>query len=267
LAAIVLLAGSVLFFAGGSAKADFKLYVFDDGVLTNTFSVASGGTIDTGEFNTTHFHIGRTLAPGVDLGIVAQSNSPGTPARAFINQLTYLAFNTGSGVHTLTVAASDVGFTQPAGTLVLRNAVNVTWGEGGSGTSTADNLSFTSYVNTLNKQFDSDVDPTAPGQVGNAASGNFASTTLTLNANGLVGTTGSANSPDVNFSNSGLPYSISDMLTLTLNAGDGAEVNGVSNVFPRAFATPAPGGLVALATCVPLIGVVTWLRRRRPTML
>jgi len=265
---VALLAGLAWLFAGGSARADFRLYVFDDGVLSNTFSVASGTTIDTGEFNTAHFHIGRTLTPGVDLGIVAQSNSPGTPARAFINQLTYTAANTSSGVHTLTVAASDVGFTQPAGGLVLRNAVNVTWGESGTGTSTADSLTFTSYVNTLNKQFDSDVDPTAPGQVGNAASGNFTSSTLTLTANGLVGTTGAANSPDVNFSNSGLPYSISDMLTLTLNGGDGAEVNGVSNVFPRAdFPTPAPGGLLALATCVPLIGVVTWLRRRRPAAL
>jgi len=259
----MLLAGVVWLFAGGAAKADFKLYVFDDGVLTNTFNVASGGTIDTGEFATTHFHIGRTLAPGVDLGIVAQSNSPGSPTRSFINQLTYMAVNTTTGVHTLTVAASDVGFTQPAGTLVLRNAVNVTWGEGGSGTTPTDTLSFTSYVNTLNRQFDADVDPTTPGQVGSAASGNFSSTTLTLTANGLVGTTGAGNSPDVNFSSSG-PYSISDMLTLTLAGGSGAEVNGVSNVFPRAvFPTPAPSSLVGLAACIPLIGLATWVRGRR----
>jgi len=255
----MLLAGVVWLFAGGAAKADFKLYVFDDGVLSNTFSVASGGTIDTGEFNTTHFHIGKTLAPGVDLGIVAISNSPGTPARAFINQLTFLATNTSTGVHTLTIAASDVGFTQPPGLLVMRNAVNMTWGEAGTGTVTSDNLSFTSYANSLNKQFDADVDPTTPGQVGTAASGSFSSTTLTVNSTGLVGTTGAANSPDVNFVHDGQPYSLSDVLRLTLSAGSGAEVNGVTNVFP----TPVPSSLVGLAACIPLIGLATWVRCRR----
>jgi len=263
---LVLLAGLVLLFAGGTARADFKLYVFDDGVLTNTFDVPSGGTVDTGMFDTTHFHIGRQVAPTVAFGIVAASNSPGTETRSYVNQLTYLATNTSTGIHTLTVAASDVGFNLPStGTLILRNAVNVTWGSSGTGTGPSDALSFTSYVNTLNKQFDADTDPTSPGGVGSAATGSVPSTTVTLVSPDGPGTTGAGTSPDVFFTHAGGPYSISDVLSLTLGGGNGAEVNGASNVFPRAvLPTPAPGSLVALATCIPIIGLMTWIRLRRP---
>jgi len=263
--ALALLAGLALLVASGSARADFKMYVYDDGVLSNTFSVASGDTINTEAFDTAHFHIGRVVAPGVELGIVAESNSPGSPSRSYINQLTYLATNRSSGLHTLTVAISDVGFTQPqTTTLILRSAVNVTWGTIGTGTSTSDTLSFTSFANTNNTQFDADVDPTTPGVVGTAASGSVRSTTLTLTSPGNVGTTAAANSPDVLFGQSppGAPYSLTDMLTLTLAAGNGVEVNGTTNVFPLS-PVPAPSSLVALATGLPLVGMLTWVYRRR----
>jgi hypothetical protein len=266
---LALLTGLALVIATGSARADFKLYVFDDGVRTNMFTVPSGGTISTGMFDTPHFHIGTDVAPGITLGIVADSNSPGSPTRSFVSQLTYLATNTSTGVHTLTVSISDVGFTQPmTSVMALRSAVNVTWGTVGTGTSVSDTLSFTSFVNTNNQQFDADVDPTTPGVVGTAASGSVSSSTLTLNSTGFVGTTGAANSPDVLFSkfNDG-PYSISDELSMSLGAGNGIEVNGVSNVFPRSLATPAPSSWVALATCIPVAGLLTWLRRRQPPAL
>jgi len=255
----VLAAALLVLLASSSARADFKLYVFDDGVLTNTFNVPSGGTIDTGMFDTTHFHVGRQVAPGVAFGIVAASNAPGSETRSFVNQLTYLATNTSIGLHTLTVAASDVGFMLPStSTLILRNAVNVTWGESGTGTGASDTLSFTSFVNTLNKQFDADTNPTSPSGIGTAASGSVPSTTITLTSPDGPGRTGSGNSPDVFFSAAG-PYSITDELSLTLAGGNGAEINGASNVFP----TPAPSGLVAMASCIPLIGLVTWMYRRR----
>jgi len=242
------------------------LYVFDDGVRSAVFDVPSGGTISTGMFDTAHFHIGREVAPGITLGIVAASNSPGSPDRSFVNQLTYLATNTSTGIHTLTVSISDVGFDQPmTNVLVLRNAVNVTWGPTGSGTSPSDTLSFTSFVNTNNQPFDADVDPTAPGIVGTAASGSVRSSTLTLNSTGAVGTTAAANSPDVFFSkfNSG-PYSLSDELSLTLGAGNGVEVFGSTNVFPTSpLATPPPSNWVALAPCLPLVGLLPRMRRRR----
>jgi hypothetical protein len=264
--ALALLAGLALLLASGSARADFQLYVFDDGVRTNTFTVASGGVISTGMFDTPHFHIGKTVAPGVTLGIVAVSNSPGDPDRSFVNQLTYLAVNTATGMHTLTVSISDVGFTQPsASVLALRNAVNLTWGPAGSGTGPSDTLSFTSFANTNNTPFDADVDPTTPGIVGTAASGSVRSSTLVLSSPDGVGTTDAANSPDVLFSlpSPGSPYSLSDELSVRLGAGSGIEVNGVTNVFPRAIPVPAPSSWVALATSLPLFGLVTWMRRRR----
>jgi hypothetical protein len=259
---LAFLAGLALFIASGSARADFKLYVFDDNVRVATFSVASGGTISTGAFDTPNFHVGREIAPGVTLGIVAMSNSPGSPQRSFVDQLTFTAVNTSSGVHTLTVSLSDVGFNQPnSPTLVLRNAANVTWGPVGTGTNSSDTLAFTSFVNTNNKPFDADVDPTTPGIVGTAASGSIRSTTVTLMSPGSVGTTAAGNSPDVFFPKPPGPYSISDELGLTLAPGSGVEVFGATNVFP----TPAPSSWVALATGIPVVGLLTLLRRRPQT--
>jgi len=257
-----LLAGLVLLIATGRARADFALYVFDDNVRVATFNVASGGTISTGAFDTPNFHIGREIAPGVTLGIVAMSNSPGSPTRSFVDQLTFTAVNTSSGVHTLTLSLSDVGFSQPSTpNLVLRSAVNVTWGPVGTGTNSSDNLSFTSFVNTNNKPFDSDVDPTSPGIVGTAASGSIRSSTVTLISPGQVGTTAAGISPDVFFPKPPGPFSLSDELGLRLAPGSGVEVFGATNVFP----TPAPSSWVALATGIPLVGLLTFLRRRPQT--
>ena len=260
LRALALLAGLVLLITSGAARADFKLYVFDDGVRTSTFTVLTGGTIDTGMFDTPHFHIGRQIAPGVNLGIVATSNSPGTPERSFVDQLTFLAVNTSTGTHTLTVSISDINFNQPnTPTLLLRSAVNVTWGPNGTTTNSSDTLNFASFVNTNNLQFDADVDPTAPGIVGTAASGSVDSSRVSLISPGNVGTTDAGVSPDVFFLKPPGPYSISDELSLVLAGGSGIEVFATTNVFP----TPAPSSWVALATCLPLVGLLTWMRRRR----
>ncbi|MFL5343023.1 MAG: hypothetical protein ACJ8F7_23065 [Gemmataceae bacterium] len=242
------------FALSGSARADFKVYVFDDGVLARTFSATTGTSVSTGEFNTPDFHVGD-----IGIGIVATSNSPGNQIAAKTTDLTFLATNTTGSAHTLTVAVSDINFINPSSAgLRLMGAMTVNWGSHtGENSNPADSLQYQGFVNLDNKQFASNVDPTTIGQIGSAP--NTVSTTkLSLNSTG-GGTTGAANSPDVVFSHPPGAYSISGVLTINLIGGDALEATGDSNVFP----TPAPGGWVVWGSCVPALALVGWVRSRR----
>ncbi len=247
--AFAVLAGAALVAAARPARADFVLKVFDDGVLTNTFSVPSG---------TAEIFTGTVVTPDFTLTVDARSNSPGSATIGNIKNVTISAKNTGVGSHTLSLALTDQGFNNPPSpTLILRSSATVSWGVDGDTTANTDKVAFTSYVNTNNKLFDSDAATvTTPGQVGNAAAGNNPSATLNFASPGVIGAVASGQAPDVIFPKPGM-YSLTSELDVTVGQGNGVSVTGNTNVFP----TPEPGSLALLLAGAP--AALAWARRRK----
>jgi hypothetical protein len=170
---------------------------------------------------------------------VGSSNSPGTNNLAYTQQGTVDIINLTGSTHTLHINVSAQNFTDPQSPPPLLVTDTI------SGSVLSGNLlsgTFQGFADTSNALFGTGF----AGQnlnIGNTGQGN------SFHANG------SANG----FSPNGVPYSLSNFLTVQLSGGGHLTLTGgnVETLQPA----PAPAGMVLALTALPCLAL-GWLRRR-----
>jgi len=207
-----------------------------------------GGDLDTSVNNS--ITVNYSDASYNLVGTISTTNSPGTPTLAQVdvsyNINTNAAGKTGGAAQLL---ASATGFTQPStNPLLMTSSLN------GNGTNPG-TISLTQFVATSGSN-NALFTIAGAGVFSTPTQGPFNSGAPYNAANTSVG-----------FSQVG-PYTITDVLSFNLGGfnaqtGVGSNTSGdaQSNVTPNAV--PVPAGLFLVLSAMPVLGLGTWLRRRR----
>jgi hypothetical protein len=252
---VALLAGALVLGSPSQAQASYSVRVYDDGVLQGGIGVLTVGNslIFTG--TTTNFSI--TNGSGL-------SNNPGTEGGSNLalssNEQISTTFGATGGTHTIRIELSQDGWSAPTGSpLTLSSSA------GGSfdylqGT----NLSATQSVTATYQGFLDNTNTLFGQPAGGSTPIQTASASRTT-----VGTTSLVYSPGTSVNTSvpgGTPFSMTDVLefTFTLDAGSGQTTANVSA--STVASVPAPAGLVLALSGLPILGIGTWLRRRRQSV-
>jgi len=270
---VALLVGATLFGAPTQAQAAYSARVYDDGVLVATVAVpvnpGDPGT-PTGTPGVFVIAVGNNLifggsTPHFDLtNGSGLSNNPGTQGGSNLNlssnEQIRTTFGAAGGTHSIRIELSQTGWNAPTGTpLTLSSS-----GGGSFDYLQGTNLSATQSVAITYQGF-LDNTNTLFGQPG-------AGSTPTQTANvsrTTVGSTGFRLNPDPSVNTlvpGGTPFSMTDVLTFTftLDAGSGQTTANVSA--SSVASVPAPAGLVLALSGLPVLGIGTWLRRRRQSV-
>ena len=213
--------------------------------VTLNYSAATtdGGSYTSGAFTT--FISDTQTVGGITLGL--QSFSTQTASLGTLSTTTFTLSNLTSGTDSITIKIAAQGYTLPTSTSLLTSAASGSSAIYTSG-STA---SLQSYA-----------------AAGNAGLGTIFSGTTTGAHGGTI--TGAGNvatayvftpsSASTGFVSSG-GYSIGQMLTISLGAGDTATLTLNSNV--QAAVVPEPATVAMALTALPLLGFGAWARRHR----
>jgi hypothetical protein len=197
---------------------------------------------------------GQSTSTGaVTVQFLGSSNSPGSPGNAGISQTNISAINSGASTQTVsvTVNASDIGFTQPVGNGTLSSSLSGTYQVGAS----VANGTFQSWANLSNTQFATS-GITGGQQAWTAPS--IASGTSPITIPGTNPLTSVANGVTS-------PFALTNLFTFTITLAGGAslQLTGTTNVLatpPTVIPEPATitGGLLGLVS----LGLFR-LRRRK----
>jgi hypothetical protein len=249
---VALLVGAAILAAPAQARAAYNVEVFDDGVLQSGISVFVSGNSLVFFGATTHFDITNGSA---------SSNNPGNQNGANLgmtgNAQVMSLFGAGGGTHTLSIIVSQTNWTAPTG-----NPLEVSSSGGGSLAATGATASATStyqgFLDNTNTLYGT---PAAGGTPLQTAS---TSTPPGL-TNPLVYSPAVAVNP--NAPGGTASFSLTDDLFFKVTVGAGGGTNfGASFTTDVTQIVPAPAGLVLALTGLPVLGVGTWLRRRRASV-
>ena len=239
------------------ARATYAAAVFDDGVPVVGTTIVSGNTL---------VFTASSADFSIDL-VTGASNNPGTPqvASLAITNNTTIGF-TSAGTHTLTIFVSQTGFTEPTTAALI-------------GTSSAGGSYHGDTGDTVSATYQGVVDPT------NTLFGNGAGVAMTpppaplagqstpLQSSGTITGTGLGITHPIvyapgtslkPFIPSAVPYSITDIATLTYTTGsansqDNANIAATTALTP----VPAPAGIVLALAGLPCLGGAWFWRRRK----
>jgi hypothetical protein len=226
----------------------------------------SYGASDTGTGQTTSGSGTNSLSVGpaqfgnFSVSLQTSTNDPSggatsNPGYSNIKTTTIAVRNTGSSTDTLTVIVSGQNFTAGPNDVVGFSISGTTSGA----FSGADQTSGQSFYSTSNTAYGGS--PLSPG-TGTKIDGTITSTGIT--SNGVGGTyqfPNNGNSTTTTFTNSGL-FSLTQLLTLTLGASDGAQITITTQAngsAPAAVPEPSTMAIAALGT----LGFVGYGLRRR----
>jgi len=257
---VAALIGAATLAAPSQARAAFTVAVYDDNVLQGgvTATVVNNHLVLFGG-STTHFDIS---------GGQGTSNNPGIPTGASLNLatneevLTSGNFFVGGNTHTLKIVISEDGYTAPTGTPLLLSSSTAGGSLGDTGGSisvTANNQSF--LDNAIgNAAYGTPAAFVTPAGVGTGVATGTASLTgsgtapLNLNPGTVTGV----------ITSGGVPFTLTNVVTFSFTLSAGSSGNAGLSTSTVATA-PAPAGLVLALTGLPVVGVGSWLRRRRAT--
>jgi len=179
------------------------------------------------------------------VGTISTTNAPGTALLAQVDVSYNINTNPGTG-GAASLSASASGFTQPsANPLLMTSSLN---GNGTNGPNGAGSISLQQFVATSGSN-NALFTTSGAGVFSTPTQGPFNSGAPYNAANTSVG-----------FSQAG-PYTITDVLSFNLTSASNTSGDAQSNVTPNAV--PAPAGLFLVLSAMPVLGVGTWLRRRR----
>lgn len=252
----VLLVGAGILGESNRAQAGYTVRVYDDGVLQGGITVFSVGNSLVFLGNTTHFSI--TNGSGL-------SNNPGTGPSSNLDlsssEQIMTTFGASGGTHTIRIEISQTDWLAPNGSpLNLSSSAGGSMGYqqgstiGATDTVTATYQGFLDNTNTLFGQ------PVAGSTAVQTASASLSS----------LGTAPLVFSPGTSVNNTvpgGTPFSMTDVLEFrfALAAGSGQTTANVSA--STVASVPGPAGVVLVIAGLPVLGMGTWLRRRRQARL
>lgn len=226
-AVVALLAGAALFAAPNSARATFELSIrIDGGPMTLVASGADFGAISyTG------------TASGIfDIRILGGSSTNGNALSDLLGSTTRVTNLTGAN-HVLQVFLTQTNYSLPSGNpLIVSSSMG---GTVNTGTVVLTNI-FQAYADATNAAY---------------GTGGFTNGPQTAVASGSSFDTGSVSGL---FTRSG-DYSLTSVVTLDMSGGAVMNYSNQINVQN----VPAPAGLVLALSGMPVLGVGTWLRRRK----
>lgn len=224
----LLLAGAALLMASPAYAA----LVLDESVNGGTSFVQVCGGVNACSPGTTF-----TDANGVQFTVLgASSNSPGTPNGADVTQASVRVTNATGATQSLILRAGDVGFTAPSGAVVLSNQI--------SGTVVTGNA-----ANLFSSMACAD-----PTDTQNNCSGAFQ--TAAINSNITQGNTAGSNFNNLGIASLGTPFSLTEVIDMTLGTGTVLTYTGSADVAP--VAEPATLAILGIG----ILGLL--MVRRRP---
>lgn len=225
--ALAVLSGIAILGAPASARADFNIYLQEDGgaitlVGSGADFTAASFTGTFGDFKVSIF--GATSDNGASLSDLLSSTTS--------------VENLSGSTHTLSLYASQTNYTLPTTT-----KLNVESGLGGSISTGTVGLTgiFQAYADANNNLL---------------GFGDFTNGPQNANLNGSTFDTGSATGV---FNRDAGPYSLTSVANLTLSGHGKVNYSDHINV----TAVPVPAGLVLVLSAMPVLGIGTWLRRRK----
>jgi len=229
-----------------AARADFTLYIYDNGSLVASKSGSSPLTL-----------VGNSPDFSFDV-VTGTSNTPGSSnGNVSLSSITVYSLNSGPNTFTAVLSAND--FTSPPSPTLLSNSatVNVTGTVNGTVTEQG-------YVDTSNTLYSKA--PTvggtvySPGAQGFTVSGSL--TNAASNSNALV-----------SFPSPAGDYSLTEVFTYVskqddTDGGANAGSNYVTSTGNATVtATPAPSGVILAASALPMLAGGWFLRRRKQLQL
>jgi hypothetical protein len=191
---------------------------------------------------------GPACSPGVSFtdpaGVVflilgASSNSPGTPANGDVTQAAVRVTNSSGATQSIVLRAGDTGFTAPSGATVLSNNISGTVVTG----SPANLFSSSACAN--------------PSDAQNSCAGAFQ--TAVINSNITQSNSSGANSNNLAIASLLAPFSLTEVLDITLGAGSVITFSASADVVPAG----EPASLALMG--VGLVGL-GWIVSRRRTV-
>jgi len=216
-----------------TAKADFRLYLQENGVNGGAITeVASGADFGAISFTGTYGDFRVSIFGGT---------SDNTSSKSDLLSSTTSVVNTSGSAATLTLYASQTNYTLPAGT-----TLQVESGLGGSRE--------TNTTLTLTNIFQAFADRNN-NQLGMSDFTNGPQTGIP------TGTTFDTGSATGFFNRDGLPYSLTSCVTLEMSGG--GTVNYSNHINVNAAAVPAPAGLLLALSGLPCVALEALRRRRK----
>jgi len=228
------------------ARAELRVTFSDlTGPTTATIEAIDGGAFDADGTVNNSIRFIQTVG---DLDInaaVSSTNSPGTPALAFLKMNSGDVTNLSTSSQTLSIFSTATNFTQPTGSTRLESGESLTVDVAPAPGITA---TFQSFVDPGNARYGTTISSplvSVNGTTGDNRSADAAATPLTLASN----------------------YSVSNRAIYTI-AGSAAtppptkfSALGTTNISPAGSVIPGPGGLSLALAGLPFVGAM-WLRRR-----
>lgn len=260
---VALLVGASLFGAPTHVYADYAVRVYDDGNLefqggNGVSSIGTGGVLVVGNsliFTATTTNFSITSGSG-------SSNNPGTQGGSNLglsnNETITSTFGVAGGTHTIRIELSQDGFTAPTGTpLTLSSSAGGSFDYLGGTNPNAQQSVAATYQGFL---------ASSPGPLFGQPAGGSTPIQVASASRTTAGTSPLVFSPGTSVNNlvpGGTPFSLTDVLTFTftLDAGSGQTAANVSA--STVASVPAPAGVVLALSGLPVLGIGTWLRRRR----